>query len=216
MTPIFIFTSYARSCCDSLLYRQLVNDNLCQDWFYFILKWFQFNSFGGNVFLTGDLQKKNANGGGRTRLPKFKFSANFPIGLHVILQLQIKKIQKCLISYVKIYFNRKSVEVQRWTPLEFKMSFVCELPHTVCNGRVSRCCHIEFGSTSLLWKKWKIWERPLYGITEYAFKHLKSHSFSKWEYLTKMSDGDHTFLNHIFQYDVWFRSLRLLILRMSG
>ena len=50
--------------------------------------------------------------GGRTRLPKFKFSANFSIGLHVILQLQIKKNQKCLISYVKKYFNRKSVEVQ--------------------------------------------------------------------------------------------------------
>ena len=30
---------------------------------------------------------------GRTRLPKFKFSANFPIALHVILQLQIKKFQ---------------------------------------------------------------------------------------------------------------------------
>ena len=27
----------------------------------------------------------------RTRLPKFKFSANFPIGLRVILQIQIKK-----------------------------------------------------------------------------------------------------------------------------
>ena len=26
---------------------------------------------------------------GRTRLPKFKFSTTFPIGLHVILQLQI-------------------------------------------------------------------------------------------------------------------------------
>ena len=25
-------------------------------------------------------------GGGGTRLPKFKFSANFPIGLHLILQ----------------------------------------------------------------------------------------------------------------------------------
>ena len=36
--------------------------------------------------------------GGRTRLPKFKFSANFPIGLklglRVILQLQIKKKSK--------------------------------------------------------------------------------------------------------------------------
>ena len=29
-------------------------------------------------------------GGGRKRLPKFKFSAKFPIGLHVILQIQIK------------------------------------------------------------------------------------------------------------------------------
>ena len=32
-------------------------------------------------------------GGGRKRLPKFKFSAKFPIGLHVILQIQIKKIE---------------------------------------------------------------------------------------------------------------------------
>ena len=31
----------------------------------------------------------------------------------------------------------------------FKMSFVCELSYAVCNGRVSRCCHIEFGSTCL-------------------------------------------------------------------
>ena len=31
--------------------------------------------------------------GGRKRLPKFKFSAKFPIGLHVILQIQIKKIE---------------------------------------------------------------------------------------------------------------------------
>ena len=33
---------------------------------------------------------------GRTRLPKFKFSAKFPIILHMILQLQIKKIQNLL------------------------------------------------------------------------------------------------------------------------
>ena len=32
-------------------------------------------------------------GGGRTRLPKFKFSAKFPIGLHVILQIQITKFE---------------------------------------------------------------------------------------------------------------------------
>ena len=32
-------------------------------------------------------------GGGRKRLPKFKFSAKFPIGLHVILQIQIRKFE---------------------------------------------------------------------------------------------------------------------------
>ena len=32
-------------------------------------------------------------GGGRKRLPKFKFSAKFPIGLQVILQIQIKKFE---------------------------------------------------------------------------------------------------------------------------
>ena len=32
-------------------------------------------------------------GGGRKRLPKFEFSAKFPIGLHVILQIQIKKFE---------------------------------------------------------------------------------------------------------------------------
>ena len=53
--------------------------------------------------------------GGKTRLSKFKFSARFPIGLHVILQIQIKKIQKCIISYVKNHFNRKSIGVQPWT-----------------------------------------------------------------------------------------------------
>ena len=31
--------------------------------------------------------------GGRKRLPKFKFSAKFPIGLHVILQIQMKKFE---------------------------------------------------------------------------------------------------------------------------
>ena len=39
-------------------------------------------------------------GGGRTRLPKFKFSAKFPIGLHVILQIQIKKFKNdCYIMW---------------------------------------------------------------------------------------------------------------------
>ena len=65
-------------------------------------------SFLKAFFLVGQCAQQ----GGRTRLPKFKFSANFPIGLHVILQIQIKENKKYLISYVKKYFNRKSVEVQ--------------------------------------------------------------------------------------------------------
>ena len=40
------------------------------------------------------------NRGGRKRLPKFKFSAKFPIGLHVILQIQIKKFEiDCYIMW---------------------------------------------------------------------------------------------------------------------
>ena len=39
-------------------------------------------------------------GGGPTRLPKFKFSAKFPIGLHVILQIQIRKFENdCYIMW---------------------------------------------------------------------------------------------------------------------
>ena len=38
--------------------------------------------------------------GGRKRLPKFRFSAKFPIGLHVILQVQIKKFENdCYIMW---------------------------------------------------------------------------------------------------------------------
>ena len=40
--------------------------------------------------------------GGRTRLPKFKFSAKFRIGLHVILELQIKKFKTWLNQMRKI------------------------------------------------------------------------------------------------------------------
>ena len=42
--------------------------------------------------------QNRVQGGAGTDLPKFKFSVKFPIGLHVILQLQIKKIQNCLLS----------------------------------------------------------------------------------------------------------------------
>ena len=41
----------------------------------------------------GRKQKCSKLQGGRTRLPKFKFSAKFPIGLHVILQIQIRKFE---------------------------------------------------------------------------------------------------------------------------
>ena len=42
---------------------------------------------------------RNSRGGG-TRLPKFKFSAKFPIGLHVILQIQIRKFENdCYIMW---------------------------------------------------------------------------------------------------------------------
>ena len=42
----------------------------------------------------------SGGGGGRKRLPKFKFSAKFPIGLHVILQIQIKKFENdCYIMW---------------------------------------------------------------------------------------------------------------------
>ena len=50
----------------------------------------------------------NIRGGGRTRLPKFKFSAKFPIGLHVILQIQIRKFENdCYIMW-KIILTENS------------------------------------------------------------------------------------------------------------
>ena len=40
---------------------------------------------------------------GWKRLPKFKFSAKFPIGLHVILQIQIRKFENdCYIMWKMI------------------------------------------------------------------------------------------------------------------
>ena len=46
--------------------------------------------------------KTGEQGGGRKRLPKFKFSAKFPIGLHVILQIQIKKFENDCYNMWKI------------------------------------------------------------------------------------------------------------------
>ena len=47
--------------------------------------------------------------GGRTRLPKFKFSAKFPIGLHMILQIQIRKFENdCYIMWKIILTDNPS------------------------------------------------------------------------------------------------------------
>ena len=48
---------------------------------------------------------------GRTCLPKFKFSAKFSVGLHVILQIQIKKKSKMPNILCEKIFKRKSVEL---------------------------------------------------------------------------------------------------------
>ena len=52
---------------------------------------FMFASYTVNCIQ--NIKRVITRGGGRKRLPKFKFSAKFPIGLHVILQIQIKKFQ---------------------------------------------------------------------------------------------------------------------------
>ena len=44
--------------------------------------------------------------GGRTCLLKFKFSAKFPIVLHMILELQIKKFKTCLTQMRKIILTQ--------------------------------------------------------------------------------------------------------------
>ena len=61
---------------------------------------------------------------GRTCLPQFKFSAIFPIGLHVNL---VELSQNLLESYAKNYFNPKSVGVQPCTPLEIILNGLCFL-----------------------------------------------------------------------------------------
>ena len=46
--------------------------------------------------------------GGRKRLPKFKFSAKFPIGLHVILQIQIRKFKNDCYIMCKIILTENT------------------------------------------------------------------------------------------------------------
>ena len=45
----------------------------------------------------------SGGGGGRTRLPKFKFSAKFPVGLHELLQLQLKHSKLPNILWTKLF-----------------------------------------------------------------------------------------------------------------
>ena len=45
-------------------------------------------------------------GAGGNNLPKFRFLVEFPIGLHVILQLQIKKIKTAYYRKCKIILTK--------------------------------------------------------------------------------------------------------------
>ena len=96
--------------------------------FFFFFFFFQIESWWCLLYF-GHIRTRMAskNSGGRTRLPKFKFSANFPIGLHVILQIQIlKKKSKMPNILGGKYLNRKSVsEVQPWAPLEVILNEFC-------------------------------------------------------------------------------------------
>ena len=69
-------------------------------------------------FHVGALSKISifSGGGARSNLPKFKFLVEFPIGLQVILQLQIKK---------NSILNKNPSEVQPCTPLEIMLSGFC-------------------------------------------------------------------------------------------
>ena len=53
-----------------------------------------------NLYLSGSVNSHR--GGGRTRLPTFKFSAKFPIRLQLILQIQIKNFKNAYFLMRKI------------------------------------------------------------------------------------------------------------------
>ena len=60
---------------------------------HFFMTLCDMQSSSGNYSTRHKPQNQTFFRGGRKRLPKFKFSAKFPIGLHVILQIQIKKFE---------------------------------------------------------------------------------------------------------------------------
>ena len=66
-----------------------------------------------------------------------------------LTELNSGKTKMPIISYVKKYFNQKSVEVQPWNPSgsNFKWLLFMNYCTLICNGRARGCCHVEFGST---------------------------------------------------------------------
>ena len=62
-------------------------------------------TFGG-TFVRSSIRQE-----GRTCLTKFIFSTKFPIGLHVILQLQIKKFKFASHRIMKIILSEKPLEL---------------------------------------------------------------------------------------------------------
>ena len=88
----------------------------------FIRKLFQPNSCGGNMLLRVEL--KQMPGEGQTHLPKFKFLAKVCIGLHMIIELQVKN-QNFRESDVQNYFNQNSSWVQSFTPLKIILNDLC-------------------------------------------------------------------------------------------
>ena len=71
--------------------------------------------------------------GCRTRLPKFRFSAKFPIGLHVALQIQIRKFENdCYVMWKIILTKNPSWSNFKWvlfinhTPLYATVAYVAD------------------------------------------------------------------------------------------
>ena len=76
--------------------------------------------------------------GGRTRLPKFKFSTKFHIGLHVILQIQIKKKNQNSLKIIceKIILTENPLEFNLELLFKYcKMDFIYKIYGNTQGGR---------------------------------------------------------------------------------
>ena len=88
------------------------------------------------MYITVSYTENSDGGGGRIRLPKFKFSAKIPICLHVILKREIKKI--------KIWLNQMQNIFQpeiRWNSFKwalFSDYTVIRMPLTVLPSTVAK------------------------------------------------------------------------------